>query len=135
MPRKNKTRRTTEKQKANIVHEFLEILDTIKLYHWKTHSYAQHRATDELHEKLSKSVDSFVEVLMGKSSRRIDQFHRNIRLYDFRTSGRLQEKIIEFREFLVDLNYVLDSKDTDLFSIRDDMIILINQFLYLFTLE
>ena len=49
-----------------IVTEFLQTLNMIKLYHWKTESYAAHKATDELHEHLSKNIDQFVEVLMGK---------------------------------------------------------------------
>ena len=32
----------------NIVIMFLRMLNTVKLYHWKTISYPQHKATDEL---------------------------------------------------------------------------------------
>ncbi len=42
------------------------MLNTIKLYHWKTTSYSEHKATDELHERLSGHIDTFVEVLLGK---------------------------------------------------------------------
>ena len=135
--RRNKTdkNKITNKQKSEIVQMFLEFLDAIKLYHWKTHSYSQHKATDELHEKLSKSIDTFVEVLLGKT-KRIHMFHRQIRLYDFHSVGPLKDKIFEFREFLVDLTHILDGKrDTDLLSIRDDILGHINQFLYLVTLE
>ena len=46
---------------------FLEMLLMIKLYHWKTTSYATHKATDELYSKLNENIDSFIEVLLGKS--------------------------------------------------------------------
>jgi len=135
---RNKTDRKkiiTNKQKSEMVQMFLEFLDAIKLYHWKTTSYSQHKATDELHERLSKSVDTFMEILLGKT-KRIDMIHHQIRLYDFHSLGPLKDKIFEFREFLVDLSHILDSKkDTDLLSIRDDMLGYINQFLYLLTLE
>jgi hypothetical protein len=133
--KRNKTAKNiTNKQKSEIVQMFLEFLDAIKLYHWKTVSYSQHKATDELHEKLSKSIDSFMEVLLGKT-KRIQMFHRQIRLYDFHSVGPLKEKIFEFREYLVDLSHMLDKKDSDLLSIRDDMLGHVNQFLYLLTLE
>ena len=45
---------------------FIELLNMIKLYHWETRSYAQHEASDRLHESLSKHIDEFVEVLIGK---------------------------------------------------------------------
>ena len=49
----NKTKRThselTNKYtQQRIVTMFLQMLNTVKLYHWKTSSYAQHKATDEL---------------------------------------------------------------------------------------
>jgi hypothetical protein len=33
--------------------KFLEILLMVKLYHWKTHSYATHKATDQLYDDLN----------------------------------------------------------------------------------
>jgi hypothetical protein len=32
---------------------FLEMLMMIKLFHWKTHSYATHKATDQLYDSLN----------------------------------------------------------------------------------
>ena len=136
---KNKTMKyggASTKQKAKIVETFLAILNAIKLYHWKTKSYAQHQATDKLHEALSKHVDLFVEVLIAKSRKRIDMFTKTLRLYDFHHKKQLKSKMFEFREFLMDLERVFDSKkDSDIFSIRDDMITEVNQFLYLLTLD
>mgnify|MGYP001357439958 CR=1 FL=1 len=126
----------TKKQKAKIVETFLAILNAVKLYHWKTKSYAQHQATDQLHAKLSEDIDKFVEVLIAKSRKRIDMFTKTLRLYDFNNKRQLKSKIFEFREFLLDLERVFDpKKDNDLFNIRDDMITEVNQFLYLLTLD
>ena len=44
---------------------FMGMLNTVKLYHWKTFSFATHKATDELYEDLNKYVDEFVEVMLG----------------------------------------------------------------------
>ena len=40
---------------------FLEILMMVKLFHWKTTSYATHQATDELYTKLNSNIDTFIE--------------------------------------------------------------------------
>ena len=54
------------KTKSEIVQVFLETLTSIRLYHWKTKSYSQHKATDQLYEELEEKVDEFVEVMQGK---------------------------------------------------------------------
>jgi len=122
--------------KANIIQTFLTILNELRLYHWKTKSYAEHKATDELLEKLTKDVDTFVEVMLGKSKKRVDMVTHTMKLYDLDKKTDVVSTMFEFREFLMDLERVFDKKkDTDLFSIRDDMLIHVNQFLYLLKLD
>lgn len=125
------------KQKhSKIVKEFLKTLDMIKLYHWKTDSYATHEATDELHEHLSKNIDQFVEVLMGKNGTRVKLLDHHLHLYRVTTKTQFKNKIYEFRQFLIDLERTFDpNTDGDIFTIRDEMLVHINQFLYLLTLN
>jgi hypothetical protein len=133
--RKNKTVRSVDnKKKSHIVRIFLEMLNTVKLYHWKTRSYAQHKATDELYEKLNGHVDTFIEVLLGKDESRIKLVEKRIELMDYSESSDFKERIYEYREFLMDMGKYFDSKrDTDLLNIRDEILGDINQFLYLMT--
>jgi hypothetical protein len=134
--RVNKANKINNEVKSMLVKTFFEILTSIKLYHWKTKSYSQHEATDDLHEKLSDQVDRFVEVLIGKSSKRIHMVEEKMRLYDFNTKTKFKDKIFEFRQFLIDLDDIFyQKKDSDLLTIRDDMLESVNQFLYLFTLS
>lgn len=142
--RKNKTRKNvihtaySKKISSNsfIVKTFLEMLNAIKLYHWKTMSYAQHKATDELHESLSSSVDNFVEILMGKEESRIYMIEKEMKMYDFSNIGDFKELIYLYREFLIQMSdYLHPKKDTDLLNIRDEMLGNINKFLYLITLN
>ena len=122
-------------QNSRIVKTFFEILHTIKLYHWKTTSYPQHKATDELHEKLAGQTDRFIEVLLGKTSSRIDMLEHKLTLYDFDNKQDFKHKLFEFRQFLVDLRQIFPSKkDADLITIRDEMLESVNQFLYMLTL-
>ena len=139
--KKNKTMKSmalkpNDKQKSHIVKVFLEMLNMVKLYHWKTHSYSQHKATDDLYSKLNEQIDHFVEILLGKDESRIKTIEKKIELVDFKKIGDFKSRIYDYREFLIDLNIYFDSKrDSDLLNIRDEMLGTINQFLYLLTFD
>ena len=125
---------TTNREKSHIVRVMLEMLNVVKLYHWKTHSYSQHKATDELYGRLNENIDKFVEVLLGKDGSRIEMIEKNILLKDYSEASDFKQKIYEYREFLKDLSIYFDNRnDSDLISIRDDILADINQFLYLMT--
>lgn len=124
------------KRKSSIVQTFLQILNMVKLYHWKTHSYAQHKATDELYGKLNENIDRFIEVLLGKDASRIKMVEKQLLLVDPDKLADFKEKIYEYRSFLIDLEKIFDEKkDSDILSIRDDILVDINQFLYLLTFD
>lgn len=118
---------------------FLEILLMVKLYHWKTTSYATHKATDELYTKLNENIDSFIEVLLGKSGSRTDLMeHKNIRLIDLSSLDLLKREVNTFKSYLLGLN---DNKamklmsNPDLYNIRDTILGDLNQFLYLLSFK
>jgi len=126
----------TNQKKSHIVKIFMEMLHTIKLYHWKTRSFAQHNATDELYKELNENIDKFVEVLLGKDQTRIKMMEKRIDLLDANNTREIKERIFEYREFLTDMNIWFDnSRDSDLLSIRDDILASLNQFLYLLTFD
>lgn len=120
--------------KSHLVRVFLEMLNMVKLYHWKTHSYAQHKATDDLYSSLNADVDKFIEVLLGKDPKRIKMMEKKIDLIDPVNVTDFKSRIYEYREFLTDMNvHFNETRDSDLLSIRDDLLADINQFLYLMT--
>ena len=118
---------------------FFEILLMVKLYHWKTTSYATHKATDELYSKLNDDIDKFIEILLGKTNSRIDLMgHKTISLIDLSSPEQLKREIDEFKGYLIRLN---DNKamklmsNTDLYNIRDTILGDLNQFLYLLSFK
>jgi hypothetical protein len=117
--------------------KFLEMLNTIKLYHWKTYSYPAHKATDDLYSKLGESTDKFIEVLLGKAQNRINLLGtKTIRLRDMKSPDDFKSVIGEYKSYLVGLNSnkaMNLMSNTDLFNIRDEILGDLNQFLYLYT--
>jgi hypothetical protein len=127
---------TSNKKKSRIVAMFLEMLNTVKLFHWKTKSYAAHKASDKLYKNLGEKIDRFIEVLLGKCQTRVDMIENRIHLVDIQNTDTMKEKLFEYRSFLIDINQYLDHKrDSDLLSIRDDILADINQTLYLLSFD
>jgi hypothetical protein len=118
---------------------FLEILLMIKLFHWKTYSYATHKATDKLYAKFNDDMDSFIEILLGKTGVRSDlTSKKNIRLLDLTSPEALKREIEAFKGYLVSLNSnkaMKSMSNTDLFNVRDTILGDMNQFLYLLTFK
>ena len=149
MPSKNKTmssknktikRKKTPKtmysktQTSDIVHTFIEMLNVVKMYHWKTHSFSQHKATDELYSSLNGHIDTFVETVLGKDGSRIEHWNKKIEIMQADNTAQFKSRVNEYRDFLIDLTNHFDAnKDSDLLNIRDEILGDINQFLYLLT--
>jgi DNA-binding ferritin-like protein len=125
------------KLQSELVNYFLEILMIIKVYHWKTYSYSEHKATDELYEKLNEYIDQFVETMLGKKGNRLNMKGKTIKFTDPSTKKELIKIIYDYR-ILLELkinNYIDPMIDTDLLNIRDEILGSLNQFLYLLTLK
>jgi DNA-binding ferritin-like protein len=118
---------------------FFEILLMIKLFHWNTHIYATHKATDELYSSFNENMDKFIEILLGKSGSRIflsDKKH--IRLEYLDSTDKLKNDIDKFKSYLVNLDNhkaIKSMSNTDLLNIRDEILGNMNQFLYLLTFK
>jgi hypothetical protein len=114
---------------------FLHMLNTVKLYHWKTTSFSTHKATDELYAELNEKIDEFVEVLLGKREMGGRAKLLNvplIKLSVYSTHEAFTKQIENYKDFLVALNENLGS---DLLAIRDEILAAFNKFLYLLSLK
>jgi len=133
--RKNKV--SIQKFEQEIVTKFLCFLNTVKIYHWKTHSYATHKATDELYSKLNDNMDKFVEVLLGKMGNRVDMSKiKSLPIHDFSSLEQMRKCVVGFKEYLVGLNVnriMKTMNNSDLYNIRDELLGDLDQFLYLTT--
>ena len=132
----SKSSLSTNKYSATkLVLMFMQMLNTVKLYHWKTTSHSQHKATDELYSKLNESIDSFVEIMLGKDGSRVNLTSvKSIPLHDFADLSDFKQEVEMYKEYLNDLQ-VNTKKDTDLLNIRDEILGHLNQFTYLLTLK
>ena len=141
----NKTRRSTRTSSSSkyshqhIVSMFLQMLNTVKLYHWKTTSYAQHKATDELYSKLNESIDTFVETMLGKTGSRVNLTGtKSIPLLDYTELSGFKKEVEMYKHFLINMGadtFLKTAINTDLLNIRDEILGQLNQFTYLLTFK
>ncbi len=127
---------------------FLELLNTIKIYHWSTLSYPTHKATDELHEKLSELVDSFIEIYIGHCARgKGGGAGLGVPVFKFKSEKDASIEFCECKSLdafckvlddnIVHLEGLTDKLNgyTDLVNIRDEMVGALAQALYLLRLK
>jgi len=136
--RKNRSKSFSRKYSYQIILvTFLEMLNTVKLYHWKTHSYAEHKATDNLYSKLNDSIDSFVEIMLGKTGSRVNLTGtKSIKLSDFNNIYNFKKEVEKYKSFLINMNkdsLINVSSNSDLLNVRDEILGNLNQFTYLLT--
>ena len=118
----------------NLIEFFLSVQNQLKIYHWQTESYAEHKALDKAYEKISDLSDKFLETYMGKYGRikAKESFKFTLSNYgdDFKT--HIEAYVDIFSE---DLQKQLKDTDTDLLNIKDEMLGTLNQLLYLLSLS
>lgn len=138
----NKTRKNllnNNYSRENIIMLCLQMLNTVKLYHWKTMKHSEHKATDELYDDLNGKIDEFVEVLMGKDGKRINlSGKKSIKLDDFNNLTSLKKYIENAKKYLISMTNsknIGTSENSDLLNIRDEILGILNKFTYLLTLE
>lgn len=139
--RKNYTKKSGRSSifQKEITIKFLELVMMIKLFHWKTSSYATHKATDELYSKLNEHIDTFVEILLGKTGIRTNLLNKHkISLIDLSNKEQLISKINYYKSYMIDLTnnpFIRSMSNTDLLNVRDEILGDLNQFMYLLTLN
>lgn len=120
---------------AEAINFFFQMREQLKLYHWQTHSYARHKATDELLDSLDKLIDEYVEVYMGKYGRpRVGARTATLRLTNMneKQAARFVRSCAAY--IAGPLTRSLKEGDTDLLNLRDEMLAHLQRAMYLFSL-
>ena len=120
---------------ANHVVQYLQgMYNTVKLYHWSTHSHAHHIASDQLTQELLKTIDHLVEVYIGRYER--PRFPNGMTLHVPQDDDAAAvEQLKEYGRWLkTDFLHFVKPHDTDLLNIRDELLAALHQTLYRYTL-
>ena len=117
----------------DIIEFSMNVLNQVRVFHWMTTSYAQHKALGELYDALSESIDSFVETYMGNKDRQ-----QAAPIFQIQTAAH--SDLTQVRPFLRQAYNDLKQfrtriKVTELQNIIDELSSDINQAIYLLKLS
>ena len=127
-----RTHRRKNTKGGEIVTVLFNIRDQVKLYHWQTRSFAEHKATDDLIGTLDTNIDKFVESYMGSYGR--PHVRKTLPVKNLTVSG-IRNFISKSVNWLTtSLPRKVKKTDSDLLNIRDEILSDLNQVKYLFTL-
>jgi hypothetical protein len=121
-----------EAKNWNMVGVLFNIREQIKLYHWQTSSFAQHKTTDDLVKSLDANIDAFVEAYMGTYGR--PSAGKTLPVKNLTSQG-MKAYLRKTRGFLIKtLPTKIHPDDKDLLAIRDTILGDVDKAMYLFTL-
>ena len=119
-----------------VVLNLLKLVTQLRIFHWQTDSYAQHKAFGNAYESLSDLIDKLVEVHQGKYGRIVYTSPAGLEISNSEDLS-VQNILTEVVEYLTShFNELHDQvKDSDCLNIRDEMVAELNKLKYLLTLK
>ena len=149
-----------KKNSELVMMAFFQMQNTLKFAHWRTKSYATHKALDKFMKHFLKKMDEFIEVWQGKYGRiqfmeKNGNDERDLKVYQigYENLERYLDVLVGFldgkddknckkyksegkRDYCgITINDVIDKRDSDLMNIRDEILADVNQLKYLLTLK
>ena len=117
-----------------ILEHLLQHVNQIRLFHWKTSSFARHKATDKYMNIINPIIDNIIESLQGGREKRIvDSF---VAKYQDLTEDNVMNYLKVYKHWLENhMPILLDKNETDIMNLRDELLAAVKRLMYLFTLK
>jgi hypothetical protein len=115
-----------------MITELMSLQNQLRILHWQTKSFSEHKALGKCYEGLDTLIDLFVEIRFGKYGvrRAKETFNFSLQNYEDTSPVLILNTGIDFLT-----TNLVDEKDTDLANVRDEMLGLLNRTKYLLTLQ
>lgn len=133
----------------DIILAFFQIQATLRVSHFLSETYSDHKTLDKFLEKFNKKMDKFIEVWMGKHGRFDLGKNRQVNVYQinkdelvdyldivlkFLTGDSMTNSVYKLSKYPLK-NIMNNKKNVDLMSIRDDIVKNINRMKYLLSFK
>jgi len=116
-----------------IITPLLTLQNQLRIQHWQTKSFSEHKALGKAYEGLDGLIDNFVEVYFGKYGNINAKENFKITLENY-SEKDCRETIDEGISYLENLSENMQENDTELLNIRDEMLAVLQQTKYLLRL-
>lgn len=111
--------------------KIMECQQSLAVLHWRTESFAEHKALGEAYEKLADLLDGFVESLISVKGRSVLNGITTLAIMnDVKSVLMAVENVLR-----KDIPSVVGEKETSLLNLRDEMLDLVQHTRYLLTLS
>jgi len=119
-----------------VIANLVKLQNQLRILHWQTDSYAQHKAFGKTYDALDGLIDALVEVHQGKYGKITFSTPLSIDLVNIEEIS-INDVLVEVTDYLSESfgGMVDSSKDTDCLNIRDSILQELNQLKYLLTLK
>jgi hypothetical protein len=119
-----------------LITTLLTLQAQIRVLHWQTKSYAEHKALGRLYEALDGQIDEFVETFSGRYGVPAAKDSYKLTLVNYKDNAGVFEIIDKAISYMTkDVSGMLKPEDTDLLNIRDEMLGALNKTKYLLRLK
>jgi hypothetical protein len=109
----------------------MECQQSLAVLHWKTTSYAEHKALGEAYESLADQIDGFVESFISIKGREVLNGITSLSIMnDVKSVLMAVENVLR-----KDIPSAVGDKETSLLNLRDEMLDLVQHTRYLLTLS
>jgi len=128
----------SESQKqVEIACKILKNSAQVKLFHWQTCSYAEHKTFDKFLNSFSGLSDDLMESVMGKYGRpQLTAEHSTLEMVNYDSQSILNFMDRLHKCYSCEIKDLFDpSKDSELINILDEIVALIDKTKYLLTLK
>jgi hypothetical protein len=113
---------------------FLTLQSQLRILHWQTSSFAEHKALGKAYDGLDGLIDSFVETYMGKHGKKFNG-EMTLKIYNYADASPDSVMDHASNHLIKELPTYVDKTDTELLNIRDEMLSVIDTTKYLLTLK
>jgi DNA-binding ferritin-like protein len=117
----------------NVITPLIQFQQQLRIFHWQTDSFSQHKAFGKAYESLDELIDSFLEKFMGTFGRSKPTTTFVLELKPL-SQNNVDISIQLFIDYLKRMDNEI-SNNSDLLNIRDEILGEIHQLKYLLSLK
>jgi hypothetical protein len=117
----------------NVITPLVKFQQQLRIFHWQSETYAQHKAFGKIYESLDGLVDDFVETYMGVFGKSKPTTQFTFVLDPF-SEQNVNYAISDFEIYLKDMSFEIEDY-TEILNIRDSILVEVNKLKYLLTLK
>jgi len=111
----------------------LGVLNTLKVYHWRSKTYKEHKISDDLYDELQTHIDDLVENVLGMEKRHLSmRGTQTITINTAVTKKAIRKYLTNYKHALIQFSELKNASSVN--NTVDEILVKVNQFLYLLNL-